>query len=221
MDTISNDTITIDVYSDVVCPWCYIGERRLEEALAQRPGLRVDLRWRPFQLEPDAPPQGEPWAETVQRKFGGLARAQQLFARVVGVGAEVGTPFDFAHIASSPNTVDAHRLIGFAAERGREWEMARALFAAHFTAGRDLSDRKTLLAIAAEVGLPAAEARTYLESDAGAADVAESQETAGALGINGVPFYFFNDRYGLSGAQPTEVFLQALDLAQAETVAAG
>jgi predicted DsbA family dithiol-disulfide isomerase len=219
MDPNTDNMITIDVYSDVVCPWCYIGERRLEQALAQRPGLQVDMRWRPFQLQPDAPPQGEAWADTVQHKFGGPARAQQLFARVVGVGAEVGIPFDFAHIASSPNTVDAHRLIGFAAERGREWEMARALFAAHFTEGRDLRDRDTLVALAAEVGLPADEARAYLESGAGAADVAESQETAQEYGITGVPFYVFNDRYGLSGAQPTDVFLEVLDTVQAEIAA--
>jgi predicted DsbA family dithiol-disulfide isomerase len=221
MDTTTHTPITIDVYSDVVCPWCYIGERRLEEALAQRPGLPVELRWRPFQLQPDAPPEGERWADTVQHKFGGSARAAQIFARVIAMGAEAGIPFDFEHIASSPNTVDAHRLIAFAAERGREWPMARALFAAHFTAGRDLSDRETLLAIAAEVGLRADEARAYLESDAGVAEVAASQETAEEYGINGVPFYVFNDRYGLSGAQPAEVFLQALDTVQAETVAAG
>lgn len=201
----------IEVYADIACPWCYIGERRLAEALAQRPDIAVERHWRPFQLQPDLPPQGLPWAEFVPAKFGGVAQAQRIFARVAQAGAPDGIDFRFDRVATAPNTMDAHRLVLFAAACGQEWPMADALFAAHFTEGRDLNDQNQLVAVAESVGLDAAEVRAYLASDAGIAEVAASQETAERLGITGVPFFVIDGRYGLSGAQPVEVFVRALD----------
>lgn len=210
----------IDVYADVVCPWCYIGESRLEKALAERPDLAVERHWRPFQLRPDMPAGGLSRAEVLGRKFGGPERLRVMDERLAEVGAADGIRFAWERVTNSPNTVDAHRLILFAAERGREWPLAHALFAAYFTDGRDLNDRDQLVAAAESVGVAGEEARAYLASERGVAEVTESQRTAEELGITGVPFYVIDDRYGLSGAQPVEVFLRVLD-AYADTAAVG
>jgi len=201
----------IDVYADVVCPWCYVGESRLEKALEARPDLAVERHWRPFQLRPDMPAGGLSRAEVLGRKFGGAERLRVMDERLAEVGAADGIRFAWERVTNSPNTVDAHRLILFAAERGLEWPLAHALFAAYFTDGRDLNDRDQLVAAAESVGVAGEEARAYLASERGVAEVAESQQTAEELGISGVPFYVIDDRYGLSGAQPVEVFLRVLD----------
>ena len=203
----------IEIYADIACPWCYIGERRLERALAERPGLRVERQWRPFQLQPDLPPGGLPWAEFSRTKFGGDERAQAAFAAVAQHGAGEGIDFRFDRMSTAANTANGHRLILFAARRGLEWPMVEALFAAHFTHGRDLSDDEQLVALAVEAGLPEATTRDYLASDEGMAEALASQAEARYLGITGVPFFIFDRRFGLSGAQPLAVFRQALDLA--------
>jgi predicted DsbA family dithiol-disulfide isomerase len=204
----------IEVYSDVVCPWCYIGERRLEAALARRSELQIEKRWRPFQLRPEMPAGGEDWATFAREKFGGVQRAQAAFSHVTTVVAADGLRFNFDRVASAPNTVDAHRLILLARNHDREWEMADALFAAYFADGRNLNDEAQLLAIAGDVGLDAETVRSYLHSDEGRDDVSRSQIEAGRLGITGVPFYVIDGRLGLSGAQPVDVFLRAIDAAQ-------
>ena len=208
-------TITIDVFSDVVCPWCYIGEKRLEQALAQRPAIQAEIRWCPFQLRPELPPEGADWGSFVDEKFGGPERAQAMFAQVAGVGAEVGIAFNFERIASAANTADAHRLLLLAGQHERQWELATALFKAYFTDGANLNDREQLVACAAAAGLEPATVRAYLASDQGAAEVRSSQHEAGQLGVQGVPFYVFDERWAVSGAQPVEVFLRALDTARA------
>ncbi len=205
----------IDIYADIVCPWCYIGERRLERALAQRPGLQVERRWQPFQLQPDMPAEGLSWADFAQQKFGGIERAQAAFDHVTAIGAGDGIQFAFDRVAGAPNTRDAHRLILFAAERGREWELVAALFAAHFAGGRNLSDRDELIAVAADAGLPADDARATLAGETYAAEVDASQAQAQRFGIQGVPCFVIDNRYAISGAQPVEVLLDALDRIQA------
>lgn len=206
--------MVIEVYSDVVCPWCYIGERRLEQALARRPDLRVERLWRPFQLRPEMPASGEDWAAFAREKFGGAQRAQAAFSHVATVGAADGLRFNFDRVASAPNTVDAHRLILLARKHDREWEMADALFAAYFANGRNLNDEAQLIEIATGAGLDAETVRLYLHSDQDRDEVLRSQIEAGRLGITGVPFYVIDGRLGLSGAQPVEVFLRAIDAAQ-------
>jgi predicted DsbA family dithiol-disulfide isomerase len=205
----------IDVFSDVVCPWCYIGERRLAAALAQRPGLRATRSWRPFQLQPEMPAEGIPWAEMVRSKFGGPERAGAMFRQVSAAGAPDGIRFEWERVATAPNTVDAHRLVLWAAGRGREWEMAEALFGAYFTEGRDLGSADDLADAAARAGLDPDEARALLAGDEGRDDVRRSQEEARSLGISGVPFFVIDGRWAVSGAQPVEVFLRALDEAAA------
>jgi predicted DsbA family dithiol-disulfide isomerase len=205
--------LKIEVYADVVCPWCYIGEKRLEAALAQRPDLQIERNWRPFQLRPEMPAEGENWQKFAREKFGGTARAQQAFDQVTTVGASDGITFDFAKVASAPNTVDAHRLVLYAARQGKQWEMADALFAAYFTHGRNLNDREQLLEIAGSVGLARDAVADYLQSDEDKAEVAESQRTADEYGITSVPTFIINDRFAISGAQSAEIFLRAFDLA--------
>ena len=205
----------IDVYSDVVCPWCYIGEKRLARALAHRPDLEVEVSWRPFQLQPDMPKGGLPWAEFSRRKFGRESAAEAAFSHVSAVGEQEGIRFDFGRVASAPNTVDAHRLILFADTYVTQWQLADALFCAYFTEGKDLNNHEELVQVASSVGLEAKEVAEYLAGEEAASDVRSSQEEAQSLGISGVPFYVFDGRYAIYGAQPVEVFGEALDTVRA------
>jgi predicted DsbA family dithiol-disulfide isomerase len=209
--------LTVDVFADVVCPWCYIGMRRLERALAERPGVTAERRWRPFQLRPELPAGGEPWADFIQHKFGGEARARRMFEHVTAVGAAEGITLDFDRVANAPNTVDAHRLILFAGEHWKQWELAAALFRGYFAEGMDLTDRVQLVDAAARCGLDPVEAAAYLDGTGGVAEVRASQQAARELGVHGVPFYVFDARVGVSGAQPAELFVRAIDAARGET----
>ena len=213
--------MTIDVFADIACPWCYIGERRLRRALEARPDARAEVRWRPFQLQPGLPPEGASWAEFVDRKFGGAERARPMFAHVAQAGAGDGIRFDFERVAVAPNTRDAHRVVLFAEEHGLGWEAAEALFAAYFAGGRNVSDRGELVRIAEDAGLDAARVREMLEGSDYLAEVEESQELAARAGIGGVPFVIFDGRYALSGAQPLELFERAIDQALAAGAGAG
>jgi predicted DsbA family dithiol-disulfide isomerase len=212
--------IRIDIFADVVCPWCYIGEKRLQAALDQRPDLQVERHWQPFQLRPDMPVEGEDWETFVNEKFGGMERAGQMFENVVQAGADSGIEFRFDRMTRSPNTVNAHRLILLAAGQGIEWEMVHKLFEEHFTEGTNLSDADSLVEAAVELGLDADLVREFLDGAEGQAEVFESQQVAEQLGISGVPFFIFDSRLAVSGAQPAEVFQQVLDRVISENAAA-
>lgn len=219
MTTSSTATgVAIDVFADVVCPWCYIGERRLQRALAPRPGVPTTRRWRPFQLQPHMPREGIAWPDFIRTKFGGPERARAIFDRVTGVGASVGAPIDFDRVAYAPNTADAHRVILLAAEHGDEWPMVDRLFRAHFAEGRDVGDADTLAELAGSVGLDPAEVLRFLASDRNRDAVTQSQRTAEELGITGVPFFVFGGRYAVSGAQPEDVLARAIDLVSNDTL---
>lgn len=209
-------TMQIEIYSDVACPWCFIGERRLARALAARPEIRAEWHWRPFQLQPGMPEGGIPWAEFAERKFGGLERAGAAFGQVIAAGEEEGITFDFVRMPKAPNTRDAHRLIRHAAERGREWPVAEGLFAAYFSEARDITDREELVAIAAAAGLDADEARSFLASDAGVAAIDASQGEAHERGVQSVPLFVFNGRYALAGAHQLEVFHEVFEVVAKE-----
>ena len=206
----------IEVYADIACPWCYIGERRLERALAERPDLRVERHWRPFQLQHDMPAGGVPWGEFVERKFGGPARAQTGFAQVATAGQGEGIRFAFDLMPKAPNTRDAHRLIRFAADRGREWAMAEALFAAYFSEGGDITDREQLVALAEHVGLDPAAARACLADDDYGPEIDAAQGAARERGVSSVPLFVFNGRYALSGAHAVEVFHEVFAVVEKE-----
>lgn len=203
--------LTVDLWADIACPWCWIGERRLQRALEQRPGVRVTLRWRPFLLQPDLPPEGMPWDRFAAAKFGGEDRIRAITAQVAAVGASEGIPFAFHRMTRAPHTLDAHRMVLEAQSRGRGAAMAEALFGAHFQGGRDLNDPEVLRDLAVGAGLPADAVEALLESEERADEVWESADVARRLGIQGVPFFVFGGRYGVSGAQAPDVLLGALD----------
>jgi len=210
--------LTIDVVSDVVCPWCFIGKRRLEGALALYAKAHPDapapvVTWRPFQLNPGMPDEGMPRAEYVQRKFG--ARGGAVYDRVTAVGREVGIPFAFDRIRQQPNTLAAHSLVELADARGAQDALVEALFRAYFLDGVDLTARENLVAIATGVGLDRAEVEAWLD-DKNARDLAGAEDQrAREIGIEGVPFFIFNGRVALSGAHPAETLLEAMRQAEA------
>ena len=152
----ADQVLTIDIVSDVVCPWCYVGEKRLEEALADEAGPVV-VRWRPYQLDPTIPEGGLDRTEYMEKKFGNSGRLQSVHDNLTRLGAELGVPFAFDKIKRSPNTLDAHRLIRWAAPAGVQAEVVDRLFKAYFVEGRDIGDRKVLVEIASECGLDADE----------------------------------------------------------------
>jgi predicted DsbA family dithiol-disulfide isomerase len=212
--------LTVDVVSDVVCPWCYIGKRRLEAALAtlseRAPAREVRVRWHPFQLNPDVPESGIDRREYVERKFGGAARAAQVYDRVRNAGLSVDIPFAFDAIKRQPNTRDAHRLIAWAqstAAPAAVDALVERLFRAYFLEGRYVGDRDELARLAAECGLDSIEAQALLESDRFGAEVRASNEHAHAAGIDGVPFFIFDGKVAVGGAQTPDILLDAIDAA--------
>jgi predicted DsbA family dithiol-disulfide isomerase len=198
----------LDVYADVVCPWCYIGNRRLHRALAAFDGP-VHLRYRPFQLDPTPVAQPRPLIEAMAAKFGGRDRATAMFDRVTEVAAADGLELRFDR-AVAANTFDAHRLIWFAGERGCADEVVEALYRAHFTEGADIGSPTVLAAVAAGVGLDGTEIRERLASDADVAEVRAAIAEAQAIGVRSVPTFVLAGRYAVTGAQDTRTLLAAL-----------
>jgi predicted DsbA family dithiol-disulfide isomerase len=206
--------LTVDVVSDVVCPWCFIGKRRLEAALAlvARDGVVQDavVGWHPFELNPDLPREGIDRRAYLDAKFGGAQRAAQIYERVRAAGASVGIPFAFERIARQPNTRDAHRLVAWTQERGNAEALVERLFSAYFLEGRNPGDRDVLAAIADEAGADAATARAMLDSGEGEAAVRASERRALEIGVGGVPFFVFNGRVAVSGAQEPQTLASAI-----------
>jgi predicted DsbA family dithiol-disulfide isomerase len=213
----------IDVISDVVCPWCFIGKRNLERALetwrAKHPDETPTVRWHPFQLNPQLPDSGVPRKQYLETKFGGPERAREIYARVSAAGKRAGIDFAFEAIQVQPNTIDAHRLLHYAAELGRQDETAEAIFRRYFVEGADLSDKETLADIAQQAGMNRDEVAAYLASDADRELIEEQDRRARAIGVEGVPFFIFNQRLALSGAQPPEVIVEAMEKAREELAA--
>ena len=202
----------IDIFSDTICPWCFIGKRRLERALRERPQADLTIRWRAFQLNPDMPAEGMERTQYLETKFGGARNAEAVYAQVKAAGESERIPFAFDEIRRTPNTVDSHRLIRFARENGRQDETVEALFDAYFLRGENIGDPEVLVAAAKEAGLEDEAVRAFLASGA-EADVVRAEDTqARQAGINGVPCFIFNGKYALSGAQPPEVMHQLFDL---------
>ena len=211
------EPMVIDVVSDVVCPWCYIGKRRLEAALAQRgAGSKAVVRWHPFQLNPDIPLGGADRRSYLENKFGGPERAQEIYERVQGVGREVGIWFEFERIERQPNTLNAHRLISWAqaSRPAVAGVLVEQLFRAYFTQGVDIGDIERLARIAGGAGFDVFRAKAMLASDEGRAAVAAAEQRARAMGISGVPLFIFNQRLAVSGAQTAKVLLEAMTQAE-------
>ena len=212
--------LTVEIWSDVVCPWCYIGKRRFEAALeAFEHSDEVTVMWRSFELDPEAPREAEGTAtERLAAKYGmSLERARGLHAEMTERGAAEGLEYDFAN-ARGGNTFDAHRMIHLAATYGHQSAAQERLMRAYFTDGEAISDPETLVRLVAELGVDAEEARAGLALDRFSEDVREDEQLAGRLGIQGVPFFVLDRRYGVSGAQPPEMLLHALERAWGEAV---
>jgi predicted DsbA family dithiol-disulfide isomerase len=206
--------MNIEVVSDVVCPWCYVGKRRLEAALAQSDDAVVAVRWRPFQLDPTIPSEGLDRRAYMRAKFRDDARLAEVHARLRDVGAEVGIDFDFEAISRSPNTLDAHRLIRWAAASGVQDEVVERLFSAYFEHGRDIGDRSVLAEIAGECGMDAEAVERRVAGDGDGEAVRAEIDEAQSLGVTGVPFFIFASRFAVSGAQSAEVLARAIKSAR-------
>ena len=215
--------MNIDIISDVVCPWCYIGKRQIEAALAmyaqQHPGAdKPQVTWRPFQLNPQLPPEGMSRQDYVVQKFG-AARAKDIYARVAGVGTEYGIAFAFDRIARQPNTVAAHSLISLAGTLephvdGLQDRVKEAFLQAYFLDGVDLTQPENLIAIAAAAGLDRAKAEQCLADPLSRQEVSEEDQRARAIGVEGVPFFIFNGKLAVSGAQGPDALLNAMNQAE-------
>jgi predicted DsbA family dithiol-disulfide isomerase len=215
--------LTVEIWSDVVCPWCYIGKRRFEAALeAFEHRDEVTVMWRSFELDPAAPSAVEGTAtERLAAKYGmSIERAEGLHRDMTERAAAEGLEFRF-DLAQSGNTFDAHRLIHLAATYGHQAAAKERLMRAYFTEGAAISDPETLIGLMAEAGVDAGEARDVLLTDRFAEDVREDEQLAGQLGIQGVPFFVLDRRFGVSGAQPPEALVQALERAWGEAVSGG
>ncbi|MEV4196876.1 DsbA family oxidoreductase [Micromonospora globbae] len=198
----------IEIYADVVCPWCYIGKHRLEQALASYDG-DVTVRYRPFQLDPSPVPEPQPVVESLAAKFGGTANARQMVDRVTDVAAGVGLRLDYDR-AVAANTFDAHRLVAYATERGLAAEMVEALYRAHFVDGIDVGSREALATLAGQVGLDAADACRFLDSDEGTKELAAELAKARDIGVTSVPTFVLAGKYAVTGAQEPQTLLAAL-----------
>lgn len=210
----ASSTLKIDVISDVVCPWCFIGRRRLGAALSlmaeREPGIQPLVSWHPFQLNPDLPREGIDRAAYLEAKFGGRARAGEIYERVRAAGRTVGIDFEFDRIERQPNTLDAHRLIAWAQEQGAAEDAVERLFRAYFLEGRFVGDRAVLAAIAGEAGLDSTAAGSMLASDERVVDIAAMDRRVRELGVGGVPFFIFDSRVAVSGAQESETLVAAM-----------
>ncbi len=210
----------IDIYSDTVCPWCFIGKRRLERALRERPQEDLEISWRAFQLNPDMPEEGMDRQRYLAAKFGGPEGARRVYDQVRAAGADENIAFDFEAIRRTANTVKSHRLIRFAAEERLQDAMVEALFQAYFLRGEDIGDQAVLTAAAEQAGLDRDMVTAYLESDAEADVIRAEDAHARQIGIQGVPTFILDNKYVLSGAHPPEVLFQLFDVAkQGEPVA--
>ncbi|NRP73815.1 hypothetical protein ILFOPFJJ_04729 [Ensifer psoraleae] len=207
------ETVKIDIVSDVVCPWCYLGKSRLDQAIANVAGdIHVMIQWRPYQLNPDLPPEGVDHKRHLAAKLGGQEAVDRAHKMLEGLGQEDGIDFNFDAVKISPNTLDAHRLIRWAATNGEETqaEVVRLLFKANFEEGRNVGDHAVLLEIAEQAGLDGPVIAALLTSDADKDAVKQEIEVAREMGVSGVPCFIIEEQYAVMGAQSVDVLTNAL-----------
>ncbi|QRM55520.1 DsbA family oxidoreductase [Sinorhizobium sp. BG8] len=207
------ETLTIDVVSDVVCPWCYLGKKRLDKALdTLSDELSVAVTYRPYQLDPDLPPQGVDHKRHLAAKLGGQTAVDRAHDHLTALGQEIGIDFDFDAVAISPNTLDAHRLMRWAMIEGPEVQskVSSALFKAYFEEGRNIGDRATLLDISEQTGMDRAVVCALFSAGADVASVKEEIKLARDMGVTGVPCFIVDNKYAVVGAQSVDVLTGAL-----------
>ncbi|UVT21751.1 MAG: DsbA family oxidoreductase [Nitrospira sp.] len=210
----THQTLRIEVYSDVICPWCYVGKRRLERALKEwGDDSPVDIKWKPFQLNPTMPKDGMDRTIYLQTKFGSLDRFREMEQRLLEAGNQEEIPFAFEKIARTPNTLLAHRLIWYSGTQGHQDAVVDQLFKGYFEEGLDIGSLSTLVELAERAGVRADE---FLTNEAGAAEVKAEESIGHRLGIRGVPYFVIDGTYGISGAQPPGIFLSAFQREKAD-----
>jgi len=212
-DATTANTVTVQIVYDLACPWCYIGKRRLEHAMAGRLGLRCRLRWWPYLLHPELPEEGVERTTYLARRYGSEARVRRVLRGIADAGQSTRIDFAFDRIRRTPNTVNAHRLVRFAETEGLADAAVEALFHSHFVDGRDIGDASALLRIGVGIGLDRDSLAVYLASGAGTADVHNDYARAARLGLNGVPTFLFAERFVVAGAQEAQVLTRMLDVA--------
>jgi len=207
--------LTINVVSDVVCPWCYLGKHHLDQALALAAEIDTAVHWRPYQLDPTIPPEGMPRDAYMKGKFGDQSRLDAAHDRLKELGRKAGIPYAFDKITVSPNTLDAHRVVRWAGVERRQTEVVEALFRGYFVEGRDLGSPEVLADIAAGQGMDRAVVLRLLAGDNDKDAVRAEIDTARRIGVTGVPCFILGGRYAVSGAQPPEVLADAIRQAAA------
>ena len=203
--------IKLDILSDPICPWCYIGKAGLDRALERHPEHPFEIEWHPYQLNPEMPPGGMDRREYLEAKFGGREAAIQTYARIAEAAEAAGLAIDFGAIQTTPNTIDAHRLIHWAGLEGRQSAVVSALFRAFFVEGRDIGDREVLLDIAAASGLDRALTGRLIASDADIDDTKARDRNARERGVSGVPTFVVGNQHVVPGAQPPELWDRVID----------
>jgi len=202
--------ISIDVISDVICPWCFLGKRRLDKAIVLLAGVKIEVNWRPFFLDPTIPAEGMSRRTYLENKFG-TERLKSIHDPLIAAGKADGVPYAFDKITRTPNTMDAHRLIRWSHASGKQHDVSERLFMAYFNGGLDIGDRTMLAKIAGEAGMDGSDVSTKLDSDADVAAVNAEVEHAYRMGVTGVPCFIFAQKQGLMGAQPAEVLAEAIN----------
>ncbi len=212
----SKKPMIVDIVSDVVCPWCFIGKKRIEKALALIPDIPVELRFRPYFLNDWIPRDGISREDYLTRKFGGVERYKGIAQRVAAAAAEEGLVYAMDKISRQPNTLDAHRLIHWAAPSGKAPQMKQRLMDLYFTEGGDLTDKAVLTQVAADIGLDRDQIAQWLDSDKDVALITQEAAAAKTAGIEGVPTFIFGNLLATSGAQSAEYLADAIQRAVAE-----
>ena len=203
--------VKLDIISDPICPWCYIGKTLLDQALAERPGHGFEIAWHPFQLNPEMPAAGMDRREYLEHKFGGKEGAIRAYAPVVQRAEAVGLKIDFADIKRTPNTLDAHRLIHWAGIEDVQNDMAMALFRAYFEEGRDIGDHEVLADLADSLSMDGAMILRLLQSEADREDIANRDKQFRAMGITGVPTFIVAGQHAVPGCQPADLWIKVID----------
>lgn len=214
----------IDIISDVACPWCYIGKKNLETAMAQRPDMKFEIQWFPYQLHPEAPLEGYDYQGSIARKYG-AARIEAIFKHITDVAKASGIDFALDKIETGANTLNAHRLLDLAwrqgGAEGLQNDLAEALFKAYLCEGRFIGDIDVLAKVAEDAGMDEAEVRAYLAGDQDTGKVQEQIQYARQNGVSGVPAFSFDGMFAVSGGQQPEVFLKVIDRIAEKTAAEG
>ena len=212
----NNKPLQIDIVSDVACPWCYIGKKHLEKALENFDRQPVEITWHPYQLDPTIPAEGVYCDKYFAKKFGNPDQIEQVFQRVVGVGEKAGIAFNFDKMPKAVNTIPLHKMLHIAREEGTQIELKERFFKAYFTDGIDFSDKERFITFMQDFGWSREKTEGILANEKIGYNVLQEIKHFQDLGVTGVPFFILNNKYGISGAQPTSVFLDTLNKIAAE-----